>query len=625
MRQQNIRKLKMIILALGAVATIWVVVSMITGTIEQINARGNTTANFSNFGIAAEEGGWIYTIDPRTGAPALYKINIEDGKAAKLYEGECSSINLSCGWVYFIAGGTKNPGGSLLKMQTSGGDATILKTNVDKALLVGYWIYCQNGSASGISRIRTDGTEDTQLLEGQYTLLDVQGEWIYYLQYDSGYTTQSLYKMQLDGSLKQHIMDGLYQPIIDGEWIYQCRRKPGLREEFNPVEKIRIDSTERVLLTEQGCSKLMLDGQWLYYTTADSIYRMKTDGSENTKIASEPYEFMNITQDWLIYRSGKDTSDLLGGAYDLKKMHKDGSGLSLLWSFKNIVEAFDDTLMTQAYAPGNSNNDNLVTRQGDWVFFSGVHKRLYRMRSDGTQLKAILSEGCTDLSIVGNRLYYLSDDPGMYHRSSDLSMASYDTVTPDYLIYPVNTGTAIYYCNTYGDGYIYSMNLQGQNKTKIGTDRQVWYLNLAGDWLYYCTTDGKTSGAVVKIKTDGSERTVIAEGRFSNLTPDGDWLYYCDEAQDKTLYKMRTDGSQKTSLGVMADCFNLNDNWIFYTDNRIKMLYRMNKDGSNAMMISDYQTKQILLVGDWVYCYGFEDGKMIRMRFDGSEVQKIIK
>lgn len=618
------RRRRLIFIMLGIVGILCLSAAIGISIINQAKSRGNTTTNFSNFGIAAEADGWLYTIDPSGSEPALYKMRMDESKTVKLYSGRCSSINASCGWVYFITGDT-GIGGDLMKVYSTGGEALTLKREVSKALAVGYWIYCQNGTASGISKIRIDGTEDTLLADGNYTLLDVRDEWIYYLQYESGYTTQSLYKMRYDGSNKQLIMGGLYNPIIDGEWIYQCKHEEGRYIEFTPVEKIKIDGSERVTLTEQGGSKLMLDGQWLYYTTEDSIWRMKKDGSENAKIRGEPYLFMNITQDWLIYRSAKEYTGLLGGSYQLLKMRKDGSEASFLWDAPNSVEVFESTLMTQTATAGNSNNDNLVTRQGDWVFFSGIHKRIYRMRTDGTQMKIILNDNCSNLSAVGNCLYYNDVESDFYFRSTDLSIASFDVIVTDYVPSLYNNGTSIYYCNYYEDGYVYKISLKGQNKTQIGKDQKIKYLNVVGDWLYYCTTDGETPNAIVKIKTDGTQRAVVFKGNCCNLVVEGDWMYYCDEAQGKTLTKVKTDGSQKTSLGVQADHFNVGSDWIFYTDNKIKMLYRIKKDGSDSTKLSDFQTKQILIVGDWLYCYAFEDEILMRMRFDGSESKIIIK
>ena len=53
------------------------------------------------------------------------------------------------------------------------------------------------------------------------------------------------------------------------------------------------------------------------------------------------------------------------------------------------------------------------------------------------------------------------------------------------------------------------------------------------------------NGAVYRMRTDGSERTRIGEDRAAFLSVQGDWIYYANQDDNNSLYRMKTDGSER--------------------------------------------------------------------------------
>ena len=66
-----------------------------------------------------------------------------------------------------------------------------------------------------------------------------------------------------------------------------------------------------------------------------------------------------------------------------------------------------------------------------------------------------------------------------------------------------------------------------------------------GDWIYYCnSSDGHK---IYKIRTDGTQRTKLNDDYSKDINVVGDWIYY-ENISDDELYKVRTDGTQRIAV-----------------------------------------------------------------------------
>lgn len=306
---------------------IFLVLSVFLGN-QSFETQGNTAANFGYTGIAAEADGWIYTIDPYWEYKGLYAVKSDGSESFKLFDGECSYINVVGDWVYFIHY-YRYTGTTLYKIPKGGGKAVALLTGVVKMIVVDDWIYYQDGNTSGLDKIRTDGTGKTRIINEAATLFDVRGGWIYFLQYEQGTLGHSLYRVRLGGGEKKLIAEGLGSPVTDGTWIYYTKYDNTHYQDFATLARCRMDGSWEEILTDAG-SKPFIDGEWIYFNGQSGIYRMKTDGTEKSKISDSRYVLMNSTTDWLIYREYEVYYS--GSSYVLYKMHKDGSDVSPFWA-----------------------------------------------------------------------------------------------------------------------------------------------------------------------------------------------------------------------------------------------------------------------------------------------------
>ncbi len=145
--------------------------------------------------------------------------------------------------------------------------------------------------------------------------------------------------------------------------------------------KIHMDGTGWTRLTWEEFHSAnvgyYIEGDWIYYSDGGAIYRMATDGSQDTKIFEEGGHSMNVADGWIYYLHGVGDWET-----SIRKVRTDGSEPSVICEnsgpFFSIVYDL-----------------NIV---GEWIYFihrSSDYNSLYRVRTDGTELE-VVSDGYSE-------------------------------------------------------------------------------------------------------------------------------------------------------------------------------------------------------------------------------------
>lgn len=171
-----------------------------------------------------------------------------------------------------------------------------------------------------------------------------------------------------------------------------------------------------------------------------------------------------------------------------------------------------------------------------------------------------------------------------------------------------------------------------------------------GEWVYVANPN-PDDGGIYKIREDGTNSIKISDDFADNVQVSDDWIYYTNiifkenfqTTQDliSTIYKIRTDGSDKTQLlkreGII-NYFIVHDDWIYFSDpSRDRQLYRISTDGQSEMCILNniwghpVTSGRPWITKEWIFYIGFlkEDDKVdyeidgyvgiIKSRLDGTE------
>lgn len=182
----------------------------------------------------------------------------------------------------------------------------------------------------------------------------------------------------------------------------------------------------------------------------------------------------------------------------------------------------------------------------------------------------------------------------------------------------------------YSDNGLYKLKRDGSYSQKLSTD---WALNIqvAGDWIYYTRNKPYESRymleqevydindtyeetyELIKIKTDGSEKTIIKSANVALTDSNGEdtnnvfWFTVSDDTIYYTintgaLYRMDVNGGNEQRLLDDVGDLNVYQDWIIYTSEAVGKLYKMKRDGTQNTLISDDELELIGVSNGFIYC-----------------------
>ncbi len=201
---------------------------------------------------------------------------------------------------------------------------------------------------------------------------------------------------------------------------------------------------------------------------------------------------------------------------------------------------------------------------GNWVYYVGEGSHLYKIKTDGTQRTLLSNDECNAAMVSGDWIYYanMSDEFYLYKIKADGTERTRLNEEWSSDIYVV--GDTIYYTN-YSVNNISKIHIDGSNKAVINDVDACFMLNVSDGWIYY--RNNSDNGSIYKIGTDGSDRTKVNPDDSSCINVVGERIYYRNNSDNGSIYKINTDGTSKTKLrGVDATRICVVGDLIFYYD-----------------------------------------------------------
>jgi hypothetical protein len=239
--------------------------------------------------------------------------------------------------------------------------------------------------------------------------------------------------------------------------------------------RMKPDWTEKTKVIEHfAAESWAIQGDTIYYgdRNTGNLSRIKTDGTEKMKLNSDPIFGFEVSGDW-IYFSVKP-----GSIYKIKTDGTEKTKLADISSFKGVMRVSGDSIfymeginLMKMVADGAgvvklTENVEINAAKGDWVYYSELNKEgkylnLSRMKADGTE-KVKLTDG-TFAAIDGEWLYYDKDN-GLYRSSlngagetklNDIDMWNLIGIWGDYIYYSEYSGS------------VYRVNMDDSNKIEL--------------------------------------------------------------------------------------------------------------------------------------------------------------
>lgn len=293
-------------------------------------------------------------------------------------------------------------------------------------------------------------------------------------------------------------------------------------------------------------------------------------------------------------------------------------------------------------SPGNIMNGGFAVEKDGWIYYSNVldKEKLYKIKTDGTgKVKLNDDENSYSINIDGDNIYYIVDGGKINKIKTDGSSES--TITEAYVNRMNVVGDKIYYMSYNAgnddydtEGYLYRINLDGSGSEKI-SEEKVKMFNVIGDHVYYISAndvEGNTeNGKIYSINLDGTGKTGITEDAATYMNVAEDGVYYANKDDGDKIYKVNLDGSGKTKVSdAKADDIIYKDGWLYSENITDKTLYKIKSDGSQNTVLLQGSNYIFNISGDWIYYVDVGDiskiqdiGNVViyRMKTDGTNRQ----
>ena len=311
-----------------------VIISLIVFLILNKNkGTGNTIGNIRNFGYSAMLDNTIYFLAPNEDSSkiGIFKVDKNGDNKKELFMDNLDilSLNVVGNYIYFIGIGTESLEGEdeldnkIYRIKTDGSDLKIINDNEFNNDC--YEIYVVNGKVyyigedANIYKMNLDGTKKELVLDNGTGYLGINDKYIIYNALPEGETEETAtdyvtYIRNINGTNSTKIADGkrLYSVNIVDDYIYYTN-------ENKQICRIKTDGTDDKVIIETEAYNMNVLGDYIYYLNYKDlenedytvcIYKVKKDGSEETKIIKEleTYSsFIDLVGDWVLYMDSNDT------------------------------------------------------------------------------------------------------------------------------------------------------------------------------------------------------------------------------------------------------------------------------------------------------------------------------
>ena|GEM_PF-2646878 len=349
-------------------------------------------------------------------------------------------------------------------------------------------------------------------------------------------------------------------------------------------------------------SRITKQDDWLYYCNpADnySIYKMKANQKNKTKISNSSCMSISVEGDWIyftkrIFLSPELENVSAYGRYSsgIYKVRLDGTEETKLLDGPEETDLSNGRLreidfMRQIFRMQVSNN---------WIYYWGFNDdslkySINRMKTDGSSKETVVDAGMMFV-VKDDWIYYIKGNVDLENLEED----DYENLISGDLEFEESPETSLY-----------RVMIDGTNNTKIGGDNVEQFI-VGDEWIYYV-----------------SDKIGLVTGIFSES-----YSY----KKKSSIHKASLDGIEDIILVDnihILESFNIKDDWIYYSD--ISSISKIKNDGSEKTLLVTHNIPfgGTVLIDDWIYFgeiykigpEGELPGKLFRIKINGKVKEEI--
>jgi len=271
-----------------------------------------------------------------------------------------------------------------------------------------------------------------------------------------------------------------------------------------------------------------------YDKAGGALYVMDSDLGNPKKLRNDKAVFINVDDNYIYYVRANDTNNsdteymmfYNSGVYRIKL---NGSGL-------------------KAYT---SDPSSYLTLKGNNIYFQkydvATGFSLYKYRIDGEFHRLLVKDAAAPAYVTDSGLYYTPYAHNQGIKLIDLkSYITYQAYEGSYS-HPIFRDGYIYYMDAARDNKIYRMNLDGSGKELLVDNRCSTY-NITNSGIYlYFQLDDQANNGIYRLKLDTMETSRLLEGDYKHINVTEKYVFFRD-ADNSNTYVISADGYPEVKL-----------------------------------------------------------------------------
>lgn len=299
--------------------------------------------------------------------------------------------------------------------------------------------------------------------------------------------------------------------IKNGQWIYYRNFS-----EDGVLYKMKEDGKDKTKLTNNSASYINIVNDFIYYVSVNGIYKVRIDGTRNTKIRDfkddNKYKTKTEFKDLSIY---KNEFYNLYAAND-RLYFVDSTRAPVDDGYKILVSIDTDGKNEKLHQTGTNIEGFIIDK--DFIYYWGSFHvgGLYKMKLDDTNKVILTKSFITNVSLLKNQFYFITNDFDNPEVSQRIFKTTDGFRTEKLLQIPSKITNMnvisenIYYSTLHNPKTLYKANLEGNNISEVcNFEDKISNINFDGQCLYVVSKSdnfqGTAKSLMYKLKPSGQE------------------------------------------------------------------------------------------------------------------------
>lgn len=271
-----------------------------------------------------------------------------------------------------------------------------------------------------------------------------------------------------------------------------------------------------------------LNGKVYFANAYDNgcLYSMNLDEGDMKKLATGKFSSINGAGDYLYYFMDTASSGI-GFGYVLRTY-----GI-----YRSKTNGKNSTCLLK---------DGCVTMQlvGDYLYYQRYNNKdftkFFKMKTDKSENIQVSDEIINPAACNNGIIYFNGQSEDHYLYALDTRNDSISTVYEGNLWYPIYKDGYIYYMDV-GENYRICRYSLADDHVEILTHDRADCFHVGSSYIYYQKND-KNAPALMRMRLDGSEPEVVAEGVYQNINITSYYVYFNGFNSSTPVYRTPLEG-----------------------------------------------------------------------------------